>query len=452
MVKYQEKTCSIPRIVIAGTHSGCGKTTVSRGLMQAFCQQGLVVQPFKIGPDFIDPTHHTVICGRISRNLDPFMMGEDGVRETFLDASAGADIAVIEGVMGMFDGLDGSGISGTSHVMRILNSPALLVVDVRGMSRSAHALVAGYRGFEPDLDLAGVIFNRVGSARHRHLIERELSFRSLGFIPRNPCLEMESRHLGLRMGFEVQQDPLPGSIVRESCDLDGIRGIAESAMPIPIPELVTPGVHMAARIAVARDEAFCFYYQDNLKRLADSGAELVFFSPLRDPFPDTDGYYFGGGYPELHAPALEAAPCRHDLKNAADRGAPVFGECGGMMFLCSSITVDGRDFRMAGILPAEARMTKEIQALGYSAGVWTGGPGFARPGLPIRGHEFHYSSLDLSGDARFSIDLSRGRGILDGRDGPYSHDTVGTYTHSYFTSEFAASFVSAAARYRNSEA
>lgn len=447
MAKYKEKTCSIPRIVIAGTHSGCGKTTVSRGLMQAFRQQGLVVQPFKIGPDFIDPTHHTVICGRVSRNLDPFMMGEDGVRQTFRDASAGADIAVIEGVMGMFDGLDGSGISGTAHVMRILSAPALLVVDVRGMSRSAHALVAGYRGFEPDLDLAGVIFNRVGSARHRELIERELSVRALGFIPRNPCLEVESRHLGLRMGFEVQKDPLPGTIVRESCDLDGIRDIAGSAPPIPVLESVPPDRHPAARIGIARDEAFCFYYQDNLKRLADSGAELVFFSPLHDPLPKTDGYYFGGGYPELHAAALEAASCRRDLKHAADQGAPVFGECGGMMFLCRSITVDGRDFRMTGILPGEARMTAGIQALGYSAGIWTGGHGLSRPGLPIRGHEFHYSFLDLAGDARFSIELSRGRGIAEGRDGLYSHGTVGTYTHSYFTPEFAASFVSAAARY-----
>ncbi len=412
MAKYQEKTCSIPRIVIAGTHSGCGKTTVSRGLMQAFHQQGLVVQPFKIGPDFIDPTHHTVICGRVSRNLDPFMMGEDGVRETFRDASAGADIAVIEGVMGMYDGLDGSGISGTAHVMRILSAPALLVVDVKGMSRSAHALVAGYRGFEPDLDLAGVIFNRVGSARHRELIERELSVRALGFIPRNPCLEVESRHLGLRMGFEVREDPLPGTIVRESCDLDGIRDIAGSAPSIPVPESVLPDRHPAARIGIARDEAFCFYYQDNLKRLADSGAELVFFSPSPRPPPQNRWLLFRRWIPRLHAAALDDSSCRRDLKNAADQGAPVFGECGGMMLLCRTITADGRDFRMAGILPGEARMTAGIQALGYSAGIWTGGHGLSRPGLPIRGHEFHYSFLDLAGDARFSIRALPGPGHL----------------------------------------
>lgn len=446
MAKNREKTCSIPRIVIAGTHSGCGKTTVSRGLMQALHQQGLVVQPFKIGPDFIDPTHHTAICGRVSRNLDPFMMGEDGVKETFENASAGADIAVIEGVMGMFDGLDGSGISSTAHVIRILDSPTLLVVDVRGMSRSAHAIVAGYCGFEPGIAIAGVVFNRVGSDRHRNLIERELSVRALGFIPRNPCLEVESRHLGLRMGFEIRENPLPGSIVRESCDLDGIRDIAGSAPPITVRESAPLAVPGMVRIGVARDEAFCFYYQDNLDNLAKSGAELVFFSPLRDPLPEADGYYFGGGYPELHAAALEAASCRHNLRTVADKGVPIFGECGGMMFLCRNITVGGEEFQMAGILASNARMTTSIHALGYSAGVWTGGHGLALPGLPILGHEFHYSSLDLSNDARFSILLSRGRGISKGRDGLYSHETVGTYTHSYFTREFAASFVEAAVK------
>jgi len=372
------------------------------------------------------------------------MMGEDGVRETFVNASAGADIAIIEGVMGMFDGLDGSGVSSTAHVMRILDSPALLVVDVRGMSRSAHAIVAGFYGFEPDMTIGGVIFNRVGSDRHRKLIEKELSVRGLGFIPRNPCLEVESRYLGLRMGFEVREDPLPGTIVRESCDLDGIRGIAGSAPPIPVQESVLFAEPRKVRIGVARDEAFCFYYQDNLDKLAKSGAELVFFSPLRDSLPEADGYYFGGGYPELHAAALESASCRHDLRIVADQGVPIFGECGGMMFLCNTITVDGKDFQMAGILPANTRMTTGIHALGYSAGVWTGGHGLSKPGLPILGHEFHYSYLEISNDARFSILLSRGRGISKGRDGLYSHETVGTYTHSYFTREFAGSFVGAA--------
>ncbi|HMZ31939.1 MAG TPA: cobyrinate a,c-diamide synthase, partial [Methanoregulaceae archaeon] len=197
----------IPRIVIAGTHSGCGKTTVARGLMQSLRKRGLIVQPFKVGPDFIDPTYHSSITGRISHNLDPFMMGEDGVRETFLRACKGADIAIIEGVMGLFDGLDGTDDASTAHVMRILKAPAILVVDVRGMSRSAHALIGGFRSFDRTLDLRGIIFNRLGSSRHRTMIERNLTVPAYGWIPRDPCLTVESRHLGLKMAFELEEEP-----------------------------------------------------------------------------------------------------------------------------------------------------------------------------------------------------------------------------------------------------
>jgi cobyrinic acid a,c-diamide synthase len=197
-------------------------------------------------------------------------------------------------------------------------------------------------------------------------------------------------------------------------------------------------------IGVARDEAFCFYYQDNLEQLERAGAELVFFSPLRDRLPEADGYYFGGGYPELHAAALERAPCLPALKSVAAEGIPIFGECGGLMFLCSSLTIGETDFRMAGILPGSARMTGGIQALGYSDGRWNGGPGMAVPGLGILGHEFHYSCVDCDRDARFAIALIRGTGIQEGKDGLTDQETVGTYTHSYFSSAFAEALVSAA--------
>ena len=444
MALHRGSTSTIPRIMVAGTHSGCGKTTVSRGLMQALRQKGLVVQPFKVGPDFIDPTHHTAICGRISRNLDPFMMGEEGVAATFQQASSGADIAVIEGVMGMYDGLEGTATASTAHVMRILRSPALLVVDVQGMSRSAHALIAGYRHFEPGTELAGVVFNQVGSSRHRAMIEEGLSIRALGFIPRTPGLGVDSRHLGLKMAFEMEEDPLPGAVVLEYCDVDGILEIAQSAPPFTADYSPGPSCPAAATIGVARDEAFCFYYQDNLERLEAAGAELIFFSPLRDHLPDADGYYLGGGYPELHAAALERAPCRMQLNRAAAQGFPIFAECGGLMYLCESITVGETDFRMAGVLPGTARMTSGIQALGYSKGRWIGGPALATPGRSMLGHEFHYSCVDPARDARFSIRLSRGKGISDGRDGMFSHESVGTYTHSYFSSAFAEAMVRAA--------
>lgn len=440
----------IPRIVIAGTHSGCGKTTVARGLMQCLRKRGLIVQPFKVGPDFIDPTYHSSITGRISHNLDPFMMGEDGVRGTFLRACKGADIAIIEGVMGLYDGLDGTDDASTAHVMRILKAPALLVVDVRGMSRSAHALIGGFRSFDRTLDMRGVIFNRLGSPRHRAMIERNLTVPAYGWIPRDPCLTVESRHLGLKMAFELEEEPRSLDLVGSSCDMEGLLSVASSAPPLP------PAIHQKrspsakVRIGIASDAAFCFYYQDNLDALHAAGADLVMFSPIRDPLPEADAYYFGGGYPELYAPALAASPCRSMLMGAAENGIPVYGECGGLLYLSEYLLVEGGEYPMAGILPARAEMTSQIQALGYSDGTFSGGPRMSVPGSQVRGHEFHYSTIDPERDARFCVRLTRGKGIVDGNDGLFCNETIGVYTHSYFSGRFVAAFVDAAARCRKS--
>ena len=332
----------IPRIVIAGTHSGCGKTTVARGLMQALVERGLVVQPFKVGPDFIDPGFHTAICGRVSRNLDPFMMGEDGVRETFVRSCAGADIAVIEGVMGMFDGLDGTGFSSTAQVMELLAAPGTLVVDVKGMSRSAHALVRGYFGYNPRITLGGVIFNRVGSDRHRSLIEAGLETTALGFVRRDPRADLESRHLGLKMAHEVKDHTAVGTLVAEGCDLDGILALARSAPRVPGEDPISRPEKKEGegrvRIGVARDEAFCFYYQDNLDSLAGAGAELVFFSPVRDRLPEVDAIYLGGGYPDSMPKrwsALPAAWTSGTGSQTASRSMPSAGAC------CTSVSVSG---------------------------------------------------------------------------------------------------------------
>jgi cobyrinic acid a,c-diamide synthase len=436
----------IPRIVVAGTHSGCGKTTVARGLMRAFRNRGWNVQPFKVGPDFIDPSHHTAITGRISRNLDPFMMGEDGVLRTFLKASKGADIAIIEGVMGMYDGLDGSDAASTAHVMRITRTPAILVVDVRGMSRSAHAVVTGFCSFDRDLDIRGVIFNRVGSPRHHAMIERDPSLPAFGFIPRDTSLTMESRHLGLKMAFEVHEEFPSLDLVGNCCDMEAIIGAAKSAPTLKGEVLPDEWKEERVRIGIAQDAAFCFYYQDNLDALRSAGAVLVPFSSFKDPLPEADAYYFGGGYPELHARALSSSPCRNSLRIAADRGVPIFGECGGLLYLGESVVVDDHEFPMAGILPGSAEMTGRIQALGYSEGIFTDGPLLAVPGQPIRGHEFHYSVFNTAPDARFSIRLNRGKGIIDGQDGLYARETVGVYTHSYFSARFAAAMVDAALR------
>ncbi|WP_292350296.1 cobyrinate a,c-diamide synthase, partial [Methanoregula sp. PtaU1.Bin006] len=224
-----------PRIVIAGTHSGCGKTTIASGIMAALTARGMNVQPFKVGPDFIDPSHHTKICGRISRNLDPFMMGEDGCIDTFSRATADADIAVIEGVMGLFDGIDGSDIASTAHVARILRAPVVLVIDARGMSRSVHALIQGYCGYDPTLIIPGVIINRTGSPRHRTMIESGLTVPAFGYVPRNEDIVIGSRHLGLKMAHESGNLGNAGKMIEEYVHLDALVAAACQAPPLDNP-------------------------------------------------------------------------------------------------------------------------------------------------------------------------------------------------------------------------
>ncbi|MCK8519051.1 cobyrinate a,c-diamide synthase [Methanoculleus sp. 7T] len=438
----------IPRIIVAGTHSGCGKTTLASGLMAALTARGLAVQPFKVGPDFIDPTHHSAICGRTSRNLDLFMMGEAGVRETFVRASAGADVAVVEGVMGLYDGLEGSDTASTAHVAKVLDAPVLLVVDAGGASRSVHAMVRGYAGFDPAVRVVGVVFNRVGSPRHRAMIEATESIPAYGWVPRRKDLAVGSRHLGLEMAAETGALAGFGAVAEETCDLPGILDLARSAPPLPAPPEVPKQPEAVARIGVARDAAFCFYYADNLDRLARAGADLVFFSPMTDRLPEVDALYLGGGYPELHGEALAASRCREDVRRAVDGGMPVYAECGGLIYLTEWLATPDGDYPMAGVLPAATVMTDRIQALGYVEARAVGGAPVLAPGSGFRGHEFHYSRLDCAPDARFALELLRGRGIDGGRDGLVAQNAVGQYTHAYFTAGFAEGLVQAAAAYR----
>ncbi len=438
---------TVPRIVIAGTHSGCGKTTIASGIMAALTKRGLKVQPFKVGPDFIDPSHHTRICGRISRNLDPFMMGEEGCIDTFIRATEGADIAVVEGVMGMYDGVDGSDMASTAHIARILKAPVILVIDAKGMSRSVHALIDGYRRYDPTLLFSGVILNRIGSPRHRSMIEPSLTIPSFGYIPRKEELAVESRHLGLKMAHESASMGEFGKIIEENCNLDAILDAAHQALPLKDPVNPIDNKKQAhTKIGVAHDEAFCFYYQDNLDNLKKAGAEIVFFSPLSDPLPDVDAVYLGGGYPELHLPALESSRCRQELKTATDSGMPVYGECGGLMYLTEEIRSD-KTYRMCGILPACAEMTRRIQALGYVKGETIASHSFLAPGQTIFGHEFHYSQVHPSSDARYAFRLSRGKGIDSGKDGLISQNVLGCYTHAYFSPLFARALIDSALQF-----
>jgi cobyrinic acid a,c-diamide synthase len=414
--------------------------------MAALTARGMKVQPFKVGPDFIDPSYHTRICGRISRNLDPFMMGEVGCRDTFLRASEGADIAVIEGVMGLYDGIDGGDLASTAHIARILKAPVILVADAKGMSRSVHALIQGFLAFDPTITIAGIIINRIGSPRHRIMIEQSGSISVLGWIPRNDEIATKSRHLGLVMAHETESLDEIGSLVEECCNLDELLSIATKALPIVLASRDEPPLSSRASIGIALDEAFCFYYQDNFDRLRQQGADLVFFSPMRDALPEIDALYLGGGYPELHLPVLESSACTRKLKKASDNGLPVYGECGGLMYLTRDIQTD-KTYRMAGILPGSAQMTDRIQGLGYVKGTATGSSPLMVPGQTITGHEFHYSRIIPDTDARFAVSLSRGKGINDGNDGLHSSCALGLYTHAYFTTAFCRNFIDLAAAF-----
>ena len=443
---------NIPRIVIAGIHSNCGKTTVARGLMAALVGRGMVVQPFKIGPDFIDPSHHTQICGRVSRNLDPVMMGTTEVKQTFVRACRGADIAVIEGVMGMFDGQDGTTEGSTAQVSKIIDSPVILVIPVGGMSGSVHAIAKGFKGYDTAVNFAGVILNKVGSTRHTEMLKVGRTIDQLGFIPRTDDLQIRSRHLGL---FMAEENNIPEDLARimeDHCDIPGLIQIARLASPIPGVSSSHTHTQKQVRIAIAHDPAFCFYYQDNLDTLRDSGAELIFFSPMTDTLPPADLLYLGGGYPELHAHSLESGPAREEIRKAGEDGMPIYGECGGLMYLgqgFSGAESEIKGVRWVGLLPADAYMEKRFQALDYTKGISTGGLSIVPAGTVISGHEFHYSRMEPDRDARYAITLSRGIGISGGRDGIYVNNCMGSYTHAYFSSRFAKKLIAAALDYQN---
>jgi cobyrinic acid a,c-diamide synthase len=434
----------IPAVLIAGTHSGSGKTTVSLALMASLRRRGLAVQPFKVGPDFIDPSHHTAVCGRPSRNLDTFMMGHAGVRRSFQSAIQGASAAVVEGVMGLYDGMGATERGSSAEVARVLGIPVILVINVHGMSRSAAAIELGYCSFDPRVKIAGTILNQVGSERHLSMLKGSLKLPILGALPREKRLETKSRHLGLVMGFEGEHDlEALADLAEEHMDLDGILQLGVEPFSRKEPEVSLEG---KVRIGVAQDEAFCFYYYDNLAVLRRRGAELVAFSPLCDDLPEVDGLYLGGGYPELHVQLLERGRARQQIKRASQDGMPIYGECGGLMYLGQEMICGDDRFQMVGALPGATQMTKSIQGLGYvEAEVVRENP-IVEMGK-ICGHEFHYSRMEVDRDARFVYRLTRGRGISEGWDGLLEHSTLGGYLHAHFCTFKVDRFIQACRGY-----
>ncbi|WNY26012.1 cobyrinate a,c-diamide synthase [Methanolapillus millepedarum] len=415
--------------LIAGTNSGVGKTTSSMGLMAALKKRGKSVQAFKVGPDYIDPSYHTAICGRESLNLDTYMMGTDGVLDTYLRASSGTDLSIVEGVMGLFDGMDSTEISGAAHVAKTLDVPVFLVVNVHGMSRSTAAMLKGYAEFDKDVKIAGVILNKVGSPRHLELIKGSLDGKIpiVGALPRNVNIAVPERYMGLHMPDESDFDFSElADFVEQNMDIDLILKIAadyEKKRPEPAPHLLHD---VDVKIGVAQDKAFCFYYPAMLNALKKAGAELVFFSPAKGELPEADGYYFGSGYPEFCIQELADSPATKKLKKLAADGIPMFGEGAGLSYLCKSYTTDDGTFKMADILPAESEITKKLQGLGYvEAKPLSPSPPFGNK--TIRAHEFHYSLTTPEKDAKFGYEMSRGKGISDKKDGLYEYNVMAGY-------------------------
>ena len=401
-----------PRVVVAGTASGVGKTTVATGLMAALRAAGHRVAGAKVGPDFIDPGYHALATGRPGRNLDSWICGEDAVAPLAGRAGAGADVLVVEGVMGLFDGAAGGGPdASTASVARLLGAPVVLVVDAAAMSRSVAAVVHGFTTFEPDVRVAGIVLNRVGGPGHVDLLRaalEPLGVPVLGALGRDDALGWRDRHLGL-VPVAEQPQVVAGSLrrlagaVAAQVDLGAVVALARSAPPVkvadpPLPEPAVPAGAGRVRVAVAGGAAFSFVYQDNLEALEAAGADPVPFDPLADPaLPEgTEALYVGGGFPEVYAAALaDNAPLLADVRRRVGTGRLVtWAECGGLLWLARSL--DGVE--LAGVVPAQGRMTRRL-TLGYRTATARRDSPLAGAGGVLRGHEFHYSELEPPGDA-----------------------------------------------------
>jgi len=443
---------SLARILVAGTHSGVGKTTVATGIMAALRKRGLRVQAFKVGPDFIDPTFHQAATGRTSHNLDGWMLSRKTNLDIFARAGEDADVAVIEGVMGLFDGKGAPSLSGTTAEMALwLDAAVVLVLDAAAMAGSAAAIVHGFDTLIPELRVVAVICNRVAGDKHYSYVRDAIAARCrpvpVGYLPRDASFAIPERHLGLYQAHEAltedRLDRLAAS-VESHIDLDLVLSLsARSRVPVAAPRRTEPR-EPRARIGIARDAAFCFYYQDNLDLLRALGADLTEFSPVADRTlpPDLDGLYLGGGYPELYAEALSA---NQSMRNAVAAfvalEAPVYAECGGFMYLTEAIIgADGRRWPMAGIFPTCTRMQTRLAKLGYIEVEGADTEGWLSNGEHARGHEFRYSLID-------PMPATISRVYREPAEGYRTRSAVGSYIHLHFLSSpgFAESFVKSCA-------
>ena len=436
-------------VIIAGTTSGVGKTTISLAVMHAFKnKKDLTVQPFKIGPDFIDPSYHKIITGKESRTLDAWFMGKDGIISTVESATKDVDIGIVEGVMGLFDGMSGrNDFASTAYVAKILNAPIILVVDAAKAARSIAAMIFGYLNFDKKLKIIGIILNNVSGPKHeKYLIEacrNSLNVPILGIVKRDKDLKMDERHLGLIPSDELEPSKR-NKIVRlankvsEEIYYDKILSLInlrKSKLTKPIND--KSKVPKLVKIAVALDNSFNFYYNENLNILRNLGAKITYFSPISDNcIPDgISGIVLGGGFPEVMADKLNSNQSMlKSIKKAGEQGIPIYGECGGLMYLTKSITgyKDSKKvFRMVGIVDARTKMTGRLTLNYTNADMNSTTFGNIKN---MRGHEFHYSKIeDLPSDSKFVYSMKRGIGMDGGKhDGILTHNSIASYMHLHF--------------------
>lgn len=440
----------IPRIVIAGTSSGVGKTSISCAIIYGIKKKGYSVQPFKVGPDYIDPGYTSLISGRNTRNLDFWLMGKKELIQSFVRNSK-ADISIIEGVMGYYDGFSGAtDISSTHHVATILQSPVILVLDVSKTARSIAATILGFKKFHPKSHIVGVILNKLGSKKHEFLCKQaveKLKIPLLGSIPKDNSLSLDSRHLGLIPAIEKKSTQKKIQNIAKSItdflNIEKILKITFHTSPLK-PKRQIKNKKPKTTVAVALDSSFNFYYHDNLDALRREGADIKFFSPISDSkIPKCEGIYIGGGFPEvLGNPLARNHQMRKIIKNLAENEVPIYAECGGLMYLTKSISYGKRKYKMVGLFDTETHMTKKMK-LNYTSGRITSNCLISSSNRKFFGHEFHYSEIkSIPSDAKLIYELSIGEGIINKKDGFSEYNTLASYGHLYFdSSSYAENFV-----------
>ncbi|AAS72152.1 cobyrinate a,c-diamide synthase [Leptospira interrogans] len=435
----------IPRIVIGGTGSGVGKTTIALALTQILRKKGLKVATFKCGPDYLDPTYHSRASQKICHNLDGWLMGKESVLNTFYQACHNVDIAIIEGMMGLFDGHSpNSEIGSTAEIAKWLASPVLVVLDTRGMARTVSAILKGLKIFDPDLNLAGAFANFTGSPSHIQLLkDASTEVPILGGLCKHSEQTFPERHLGLYSASEenVSEEKFNfwGEEGEKSLEVNSILEIANSAPEISIPVSNINTTLKRCKIGIAMDSAFHFYYEENLMRLRQAGAELVFFSPLSDSrLTDVDGLYFGGGYPEVFAPTLSKnKSLLNYIRDLSYKNIPIYAECGGLMYLSKGIKlVEGEFFPMLGLISATSIMEKKLKALGYVEVTTKKETIFGEVGLRFRGHQFRYSDLELdeSNPIELVYNLRKRKSDQVSEEGYSKNSILASYIHAHWAS------------------